>query len=187
MTTLVPIGGFLGAGKTTLILMAARVLRSRGVRAAAIFNDQGADLVDTMKAHQRCVGVSAPQLGELVRMVVVDVTEHPRATRHHGLLVLVNPEIVLASGAEVAREGCLSIPDLTANVASVLLSDGIPSGGSVSFTVDGSFQSMVPLSGAAATLPLSNLAAGSHTIGATYSGDAANTGSSGTLSQIVKP
>src|SRR5436309_1352304 len=75
-----------------------------------------ADLVDTMKAHQRCVGVSAPQLGELVRMVVVDVTEHPRATRHHGLLVLVNPEIVLSSGAEVAREGCLSIPDLTANV-----------------------------------------------------------------------
>jgi peptide deformylase len=49
-------------------------------------------------------------------MVIVDVSEHPRATRNHGLLVLVNPVIVLNSGREVAREGCLSIPDLTANV-----------------------------------------------------------------------
>jgi len=46
----------------------------------------------------------------------VDVSEHPRATKAHGLLVLVNPRVMLASGAEVAREGCLSIPDLTANV-----------------------------------------------------------------------
>ena len=30
--------------------------------------------------------------------------------------MLANPRVVLASGAEVAREGCLSIPDLTANV-----------------------------------------------------------------------
>jgi peptide deformylase len=34
----------------------------------------------------------------------------------HGLLVLVNPRVVARSGAEVGREGCLSIPDLTANV-----------------------------------------------------------------------
>jgi peptide deformylase len=60
--------------------------------------------------------VSAPQLGAPVRMIVVDVSEHPKTTRHHGLLVLVNPRIAFASGAEVAREGCLSIPDLTANV-----------------------------------------------------------------------
>src|SRR5918992_1038439 len=75
-----------------------------------------ADLVDTMRSFPKCVGVSAPQLDELVRMIVVDVSEHPKATRHHGLLVLVNPHIAFASGAEVAREGCLSIPDLTANV-----------------------------------------------------------------------
>jgi peptide deformylase len=74
------------------------------------------DLVDTMRAHPGCVGVAAPQLDELVRMVVVDVSEHRRTTIHHGLLVLVNPRIVLASGTEVGREGCLSIPDLTANV-----------------------------------------------------------------------
>ena len=41
------IGGFLGAGKTTLILAAARILQRQGVRAAVILNDQGGDLVDT--------------------------------------------------------------------------------------------------------------------------------------------
>jgi len=76
----------------------------------------GADLVDTMRSFPRCVGVAAPQIGELVRIVAVDVTDHPKATTSHGLLLLVNPRVVLASGAEVAREGCLSIPDLTANV-----------------------------------------------------------------------
>jgi peptide deformylase len=75
-----------------------------------------ADLVDTMRSFPRCSGVAAPQLGELVRMIVVDVSEHPKATKHNGLLVLANPRVVSASGAEVAREGCLSIPDLTANV-----------------------------------------------------------------------
>lgn len=41
------VGGFLGAGKTTLILAAARLLQQRGQRVAAILNDQGDDLVDT--------------------------------------------------------------------------------------------------------------------------------------------
>lgn len=44
---LIIVGGFLGAGKTTLILQAARVLRERGLRVAAILNDQGGGLVDT--------------------------------------------------------------------------------------------------------------------------------------------
>jgi peptide deformylase len=76
-----------------------------------------ADLLDTMRSFPRCVGIAAPQIGELVRLVVVDVSEHPKApASHHGLLVLANPRVVATSGAEVAREGCLSIPDLTANV-----------------------------------------------------------------------
>jgi peptide deformylase len=74
------------------------------------------DLANTMRSYPGCVGLAAPQLDELVRMIAVDVSEHPRATKQHGLLVLVNPRIMLASGAEVGREGCLSIPDLTANV-----------------------------------------------------------------------
>jgi hypothetical protein len=45
--TIVTIGGFLGAGKTSLIVAAARLLHGRGVKAAALLNDQGSDLVDT--------------------------------------------------------------------------------------------------------------------------------------------
>jgi peptide deformylase len=74
------------------------------------------DLLDTMRSFGHCVGIAAPQIGELVRVAVVDVSEHPKATSSHGELVLVNPVIVEASGSEVGREGCLSIPELTANV-----------------------------------------------------------------------
>ncbi|TMK39008.1 MAG: peptide deformylase [Actinobacteria bacterium] len=74
------------------------------------------DLLGTIAAHPGCVGLAAPQLGELVRLVAVDVSEHPRATTSNGRLVLANPRITRREGSEVAREGCLSIPDLTANV-----------------------------------------------------------------------
>jgi peptide deformylase len=74
------------------------------------------DLLDTMDSFGHCVGLAAPQLGELVRIVVVDVSQHPKATTSHGRVVLVCPRVVRQEGAEVAREGCLSIPDLTANV-----------------------------------------------------------------------
>jgi peptide deformylase len=75
-----------------------------------------ADLVDTMRSHERCVGVAANQIGVLRRCIVVDVGDHPKARSRSGLIVLFDPVIASASGAEVAREGCLSIPDLTANV-----------------------------------------------------------------------
>jgi len=54
------VGGFLGAGKTTLILKAARILQARGVRVAAVLNDQGDELVDTELARQN--GVAADQV-----------------------------------------------------------------------------------------------------------------------------
>ena len=74
------------------------------------------DLVETMDDFGHCVGIAAPQLGELVRIAVVDVSGHPKAKTSNGRLVLVNPRVVAAEGSVVAREGCLSIPDLTANV-----------------------------------------------------------------------
>jgi peptide deformylase len=75
-----------------------------------------ADLLDTMRSHPRCVGLAAPQIGAPVRLVAVDVSGHPKAAGSHGLLVLVNPAVVRAEGDELGREGCLSVPDLTANV-----------------------------------------------------------------------
>jgi peptide deformylase len=83
---------------------------------AQLVESLAGDLVETMRHHPGCVGLAATQLGELARMVVVDVSEHPKATTSSGLLVLVNPVIARAYGAEVGREGCLSIPELTANV-----------------------------------------------------------------------
>jgi Ni2+-binding GTPase involved in maturation of urease and hydrogenase len=48
--SVVIVGGFLGAGKTSLILSAARLLEQRGLRCAVILNDQGVELVDTVLA-----------------------------------------------------------------------------------------------------------------------------------------
>jgi Ni2+-binding GTPase involved in maturation of urease and hydrogenase len=54
------VGGFLGAGKTTLILKAARILQARGIKVAAVLNDQGDDLVDTELALRS--GLAADQV-----------------------------------------------------------------------------------------------------------------------------
>ena len=89
---------------------------AREVHDAAEIARVARDLEDTMDAFGHCVGLAATQLGEMARIVVVDVSGHRKARTSHGRLVLVNPRIVHAEGAEVGREGCLSIPDLTANV-----------------------------------------------------------------------
>jgi peptide deformylase len=74
------------------------------------------DLLETMRDFGHCVGLAATQLGDMLRLVAVDVTGHRKAETESGLLLLANPRVVDEDGAEVAREGCLSIPHLTANV-----------------------------------------------------------------------
>ena len=74
------------------------------------------ELIETMRFHPRCVGLAAPQVGWNARVAVMDATGHPKAERPHGLLVLMNPEIVARDGQVSQREGCLSVPDLTGNV-----------------------------------------------------------------------
>jgi peptide deformylase len=98
------------------------------------------DLLDTMRSFPRCVGIAAPQIGELVRLVVVDASEHPKATVAHGELVLLNPVVVESTGAEVAREGCLSVPDLTANVrraTHVAIEAATPAGERIAISTEG--------------------------------------------------
>lgn len=75
------------------------------------------DLIDTMRAHRGCVGLAAPQIGELVRVAVVDVRGHRHSTSASGLVVLANSWVLKAAGHHVAREGCLSLPDITADIA----------------------------------------------------------------------
>ena len=76
------------------------------------------DLVETMRSSPGGVGISAPQVGKLRRIIVVDVSGHRRGgqEQNHGLLVLGNPEILAMGGKQIVREGCMSIPDYTANV-----------------------------------------------------------------------
>lgn len=75
-----------------------------------------AELLETVSTYERCVGIAAPQIGELVRVAVVDVSDHPKAETSNGLMILANPRVVESDGSAVAREGCLSLPDVTANV-----------------------------------------------------------------------
>jgi peptide deformylase len=75
------------------------------------------DLVDTMRASPACVGLAANQIGVGLRAFAVDVSGHRKARSCHGEFVLFNPEVVLASGPVAAREGCMSVPDLTGDVA----------------------------------------------------------------------
>jgi hypothetical protein len=73
---IVLVGGFLGAGKTTLILAAARELERRGLRSAMVWNDQGQDLVDSqyaaasgMRSHEVTGGCFCCRLSELIDAV----------------------------------------------------------------------------------------------------------------------
>lgn len=59
------------------------------------------DMADTMY-EANGVGLAAPQVGILRRVVVVDIGD--------GLVELINPEILEQSGSQIEVEGCLSIP-----------------------------------------------------------------------------
>ncbi|MFQ5673256.1 MAG: peptide deformylase [Nitrospinales bacterium] len=75
-----------------------------------------ADLEETRKASPGCVGIAAPQVGRFLRIVIVDVSSKPNIS-NHGHLILINPELLDREGEVVGREGCLSVPDYTGNVA----------------------------------------------------------------------
>ena len=95
-----------------------RVLKQRGMTVdGAPDPEVVADLVDTMRASPACVGLAAPQIGISQRVIAVDVSSHPKAILSHGLVVMADPVVTEVEGREIGREGCMSVPDLTANVA----------------------------------------------------------------------
>jgi peptide deformylase len=82
-------------------------------------------MVQTMYAAPG-VGLAAPQVGDLRRVVVLD-TDHQNPGKH--LLKLINPRIVESEGSITWEEGCLSVIDYTAEVkraARVLVSAWTP-------------------------------------------------------------
>ena len=62
------------------------------------------DMLDTMYTANG-VGLAAPQIGVLKRIVVIDVS--PEGDKP---IVLINPEIIAMSGTQSGEEGCLSVP-----------------------------------------------------------------------------
>jgi peptide deformylase len=93
------------------VVVAPAVEVDDAVRAAA------SDLLDTMETcPPRTVGIAAPQIGILSRVAIVDTFRNPKYPGGHGLLVLVNPQITAFEGEQFFREGCLSLPDYTANI-----------------------------------------------------------------------
>lgn len=69
------------------------------------------DMADTMYDAEG-VGLAAPQIGILKRVIVMDCGEE-----HGGLIEMVNPEVIASSGEQTGPEGCLSIPGLRGDVS----------------------------------------------------------------------
>lgn len=59
------------------------------------------DMIETMY-HEKGVGLAAPQIGVLKRLVVIDIGEGP--------IPLINPKVIETSGKQKDTEGCLSVP-----------------------------------------------------------------------------
>lgn len=70
------------------------------------------DLLDTMY-QQNGVGLAAPQIGENVRVFVIDVSTGEEPLNP---IVFINPKIIKKSGACVSHEGCLSFPEAYTDV-----------------------------------------------------------------------
>lgn len=87
------------------------VLRKKS-RRVTVFNERLhmliSDMIDTMKDADG-VGLAAPQVGILKRVIVVDIGEGP--------IELINPEITYREGEEIKFEGCLSVPGLFGEVS----------------------------------------------------------------------
>lgn len=65
------------------------------------------DLIDTMNEEEG-VGLAAPQVGVLKRVVVVDIGKGP--------ITMINPEVLSEEGEKIDEEGCLSVPGKSGKV-----------------------------------------------------------------------
>ena len=104
------------AGPLRIRLYGDPVLRRKASPIQEITDDEkklAEDMLATMYAVPNGVGLAAPQVGVLKRLLVIDVDRHDLDSKP---LVLVNPEIKSLEGEVVDEEACLSIPDVMADV-----------------------------------------------------------------------
>jgi peptide deformylase len=80
-------------------------------------NELITDLKDTLAASPG-VGLAAPQIGVAKQVSIVDLRHLKKKPlpANHGFVLLLNPELIRGDGEQLPREGCLSVPDLLANV-----------------------------------------------------------------------
>src|SRR5260370_33005128 len=106
------------------------ILRAKGKRIEKIVErtrQLTQDMIETMRAANG-VGLAAQQVGEALRLTVIDVSQvedRPSTMKLNGKdvdprtampLVLINPEIELAGETELATEACLSFPEITGGI-----------------------------------------------------------------------
>ena len=93
------------------------VLRKRAESVTEITDAErqlAVQMLDTLYATGNGIGLAATQVGVLKRLIIVDIGEEDDEA--YEPLVLFNPELMSFDGEIVAEEGCLSIPDVTAEV-----------------------------------------------------------------------
>lgn len=71
------------------------------------------DLVETLYAQRGGIGIAAPQVGRNSRVIVVNVSPRDPTKKCE---IMINPKITRSEGEVLSREGCMSLPDYTANV-----------------------------------------------------------------------
>ena len=85
----------------------SRVVETVDERIVELLND----MYDTLKASDDGIGLAAPQIGVLKRLVVIELSEEDGE-----VYKLVNPVIIKSKGEQVCREGCLSVPGVLGDV-----------------------------------------------------------------------
>lgn len=91
-------------GKRNIRISGDDVLRKKSRKVEEI-NDRIIQLLDDMKDtmyESQGVGLAAPQVGVLRRVIIIDIGE--------GLIEMINPEIIFEEGEQFELEGCLSVP-----------------------------------------------------------------------------
>jgi len=116
--------------KLSILQYGDPILRAKGKRVDKIDNrvrELAQNMIETMHAANG-VGLAAQQVGESLRLTVLDVSQvedRPSTMKLNGKdidpknampLVLINPEIELRSETEVGTEGCLSFPEITGDI-----------------------------------------------------------------------
>jgi peptide deformylase len=76
-----------------------------------------ADLLATQLVSPGCVGLAAHQVGVAARVFSLDVSGHAKTRICHGLFALCNAVVVSSARRARGREGCMSVPDFTGDVA----------------------------------------------------------------------